>query len=432
MASLFEALMARRAQRTPFAQVGAAPQLIQAPDVQDDNFGESFVQGLQAGSGMMQQKRTQDFAERQYNDKLLAQEAQLAKLQEQEEFARQSLFDAVASGQADEGYLHQFDAAGGPEAKLAIAQQALDPTGGIDPTKAFEAQLQAEQAMAEQEAAAQQFAQEQQLEQARLGHSVEMDQARLGLDQGRLGLDQAGLDQERELALAELAQQQEQAAADRVLDRQRMRPEDIRALEEVGAEPTLENLERLSTARAAKTIEAPKPPSGYQFTDPNNPAAGLSPIKGGPADPDNPKNRTGEQRKAENFHSRAMAAQEKIGAMEAAGFNPADPMARAGEAIGGRFMMSDDAKAYRDYQDEFVRVILRKDTGAAVTADERAEYSNYFPQLGDSAEDVARKAQIRDQVIQGIATEAGIQPASSPAGRASAGKPSENDPLGLR
>lgn len=149
-----------------------------------------------------------------------------------------------------------------------------------------------------------------------------------------------------------------------------------------------------------------KVPSGYQLANPNDMASGVIPIPGGPADPSNPKNFSGEQRKAAGFAVRLENAQDSLLAMEDVGFNPAS-LSESLRGITGRSTMTEEGRAYRDFQNEFIRAILRKESGAAITEEERESYAAYFPQFGDGQSDILRKAQIRDQLIQGVINESG-------------------------
>ena len=160
------------------------------------------------------------------------------------------------------------------------------------------------------------------------------------------------------------------------------------------------------------TINQPKLEAGYVARDPTDLSKGVVPQPGGSKDPSNPKNWTGEQRKAANFASRLDRNNAEIEALERQGFNPSTlggVIARAA----GRPVRSAEARAYQDFQDDWVRAILRKESGAAITEQEREAYSTYFPQLGDETADIARKAKIRSDLAQGVAAEAG--PAYQPA-----------------
>ncbi len=71
---------------------------------------------------------------------------------------------------------------------------------------------------------------------------------------------------------------------------------------------------------------------------------------------------------------------------------------------------SEDYQVARAAGDEFLQAILRKDTGAAITAQEQDLYGKtYLPQPGDSAEVISYKRQARERAIAAI--ESGMSPA---------------------
>jgi hypothetical protein len=76
----------------------------------------------------------------------------------------------------------------------------------------------------------------------------------------------------------------------------------------------------------------------------------------------------------------------------------------------GSGAQSDEYQIAKTAGDEFLQAILRKDTGAAITADEQALYGNtYLPRPGDSDARLAYKAEARRRAV--AALEAGQSPA---------------------
>lgn len=72
---------------------------------------------------------------------------------------------------------------------------------------------------------------------------------------------------------------------------------------------------------------------------------------------------------------------------------------------------SDEFQVARAAADEFLQAILRKDTGAAITADEQALYGQtYLPQPGDSVAVLAHKSQARRRAVEAL--KAGMTPAA--------------------
>lgn len=355
----------------PSFNAGSAPALMSAPTAPYENPGALFA-------GAFQQAYQSGVDNRFRQAELDRQDAALAQQQQEIDNAREILFDEVAAGTVDPRTLQQFDVAPG-EAKLAIAQQALAGPEQLDPKTAAELELEYAKLAQDQN----QFGATQGLEQRQF-------EAELGLDRERLGLDRDTLEQEKELALAEANTAADRAAIEDQFKQQELAikaegnlPDDVLALMATGDEVNLENLERVAESRANRT-----------------------------------KNITGEQRKAASFHTRARSAQDAIGALEAGGYSPAAGMEQL-RGMGGRLTMSDDAKAYNDHKNEFIRVILRKESGAALTQQDFDLTADLFPELGDGPADIARKAQQRETILQGLEAEGAnaIDERQAPAGK---------------
>lgn len=156
-----------------------------------------------------------------------------------------------------------------------------------------------------------------------------------------------------------------------------------------------------------------KPPAGYRFkTD-----GSLEAIKGGPADPASGK-ATDTERVAAGYHDRMKAAEKimakvgddkgKPGVREAmmSVLPGGETIANAAPAImGGR---SAERQQYRQAQEDWVRAKLRKESGAVIAdAEMDREIRTYFPQIGDTPQLMAQKAQARQVAIQAMKTGAG-------------------------
>lgn len=77
----------------------------------------------------------------------------------------------------------------------------------------------------------------------------------------------------------------------------------------------------------------------------------------------------------------------------------------------GRGIQSDQYQVARNAGDEFLQAILRKDTGAAITSQEMAEYGRtYLPQPGDGAAVLRQKSQARVRALEAL--KAGMPPAA--------------------
>jgi hypothetical protein len=75
----------------------------------------------------------------------------------------------------------------------------------------------------------------------------------------------------------------------------------------------------------------------------------------------------------------------------------------------GKALQSDDFQLAKQYGNEFLQAILRKDTGAAITAPEQQLYGEtYLPQPGDSPARLEAKAKARERAV--LAIESGMSP----------------------
>lgn len=156
-----------------------------------------------------------------------------------------------------------------------------------------------------------------------------------------------------------------------------------------------------------------KIPSGYR-AGPN----GLEFIPGGPADPRAGKP-TDTERVASGYYDRMASAEKIMQPIESTagkpGIRESVMMAGGGagemaanalpEIMGGR---SADRQSYRQAQEDWVRAKLRKESGAVIAKEEMAqEIRTYFPQVGDSAQVVAQKANARKIAANSMKTAAG-------------------------
>ena len=179
---------------------------------------------------------------------------------------------------------------------------------------------------------------------------------------------------------------------------------EMRLLSELGLEPTLENLAQVRSAGSSQSSQAQRPVTVSPGSTLVNPETGEA-IFQAPQKSAASKVTAGD-RKIAGYHSRASKAQDAVRGMEEGGLNPAS-IGKTLSSVGGRYLMSDEAKAYEDNQDEFIRVMLRKDSGAAISDEEQENYSRYFPKFGDGPKDIARKSQQRDVLVQSLRDEAG-------------------------
>jgi hypothetical protein len=91
-------------------------------------------------------------------------------------------------------------------------------------------------------------------------------------------------------------------------------------------------------------------------------------------------------------------------------------MARSGQSV--------ETQKYDQAAQDWIRAKLRKESGAAIGKDEMVqEYNTYFPQVGDSPDKLAQKAEARRVATLGMQKSAGkayeayqpVTPAAAPA-----------------
>lgn len=116
------------------------------------------------------------------------------------------------------------------------------------------------------------------------------------------------------------------------------------------------------------------------------------------------------QSKQVSLSDRMANATENIGALEQAGYDPANFRDRA-TAGGGEFTnwaMTPEGQQYLSAAREWISGILRLDSGAAVPEPEFWRYyATYFPQMGDAPATRAQKAQMRKDAEDSIRKSSG-------------------------
>lgn len=230
--------------------------------------------------------------------------------------------------------------------------------------------------------------------------------------------------EQAELAATQALAEQRRAAAEK--DRRGpaapAAPTDIRILEAIGLDPTLENVTSLRRAGASQVNVGTKAPSGFEY-DPDNPGT-LRPQKGGPKDPNVLSNLTEAQAKSRGFAERAEASfdvLDEIGAPtgseaagsvlgSAAGFLPGLFSDTAGSSIENA-IRSEDAQRREQAELDFVTAVLRKESGAAISDNEfENEARKFFPLATDSPKTVEQKRQSRQRAIANLQREGAIDP----------------------
>ena len=115
----------------------------------------------------------------------------------------------------------------------------------------------------------------------------------------------------------------------------------------------------------------------------------------------NPEKLTEVQSKDLNFYQRGVPANEILSKVEKALTNPLDPT--LAKLPGGNYTVSKDFQIAQNAAKDFLAVILRKDTGAAVTESEVETYGKIFlPERGDAPETITQKREARARALEGI------------------------------
>lgn len=127
-------------------------------------------------------------------------------------------------------------------------------------------------------------------------------------------------------------------------------------------------------------------------------------------------NMNNEQSKAAGFADRMLQSEQILRRTEDAGTSLTDRSLDK-VPVFGNYMTSDDFKSFEQAKRDFVNAILRRESGAVISA---SEFDNadkqYFPQPGDTEEVIAQKRKNRQSAIEGIVRAAGptYQPALIP------------------
>jgi hypothetical protein len=140
-------------------------------------------------------------------------------------------------------------------------------------------------------------------------------------------------------------------------------------------------------------------------------------IPGGPADPENPRNKkvnlTEGQAKTAGYANRMIKAETEVAAAP-----DSDPTVASANPLSGDFWtmlnrkygpnmtQSPEYQEYANAASEWIRAKLRKESGAAISASEwDSEFKTYFPQPGDSKEVAAQKARLRVNAVESMKAE---------------------------
>lgn len=122
---------------------------------------------------------------------------------------------------------------------------------------------------------------------------------------------------------------------------------------------------------------------------------------------DKEKDSNQNQYNAAKFALRGEQAEDILGQLEAQGFEASSFGTWAKKKLPEMFKPS-DLKSYENAKRNYVSAILRKESGAAIGKEEYEEADKkYFPQEGDSPENMAQKAALRAQDLAALRAEGG-------------------------
>lgn len=175
-------------------------------------------------------------------------------------------------------------------------------------------------------------------------------------------------------------------------------------------------------------VQADKVPAGYRVKPDGS--GTLEFVPGGPADPAIVKRASpmnNEQARDAGFSDRMMQAEGVLSTLDQEGTKFWERMSEKAPASVGGFVQSEDYQKFRQARDNFINAQLRRESGAAINADEYVKADKqYFPQPGDGPKVIEQKALNRKLAVEGMVRGAGptYQPSPSvPAQKPQAGAP---------
>lgn len=130
-----------------------------------------------------------------------------------------------------------------------------------------------------------------------------------------------------------------------------------------------------------------------------------------------PRAVTGVERQALAFYNRAKDAVDTLEKADSSGLALEEKMSKLGlmdqqrlgyEGVGSNYAKTPEMQQYRQAQRAFTEARLRKESGAAIPADEFAnDARTYFVQPGDNAETIKQKRESRAKLLEGLGYSAG-------------------------
>ena len=115
------------------------------------------------------------------------------------------------------------------------------------------------------------------------------------------------------------------------------------------------------------------------------------------------------QLQAAGFGKRAIASDSTITKLLSSGYDPSSSWKIKNKLpFVGNMVSSDDDQSFSQAKMDFVTAVLRKESGAAISPKEfEGEDLKYFPQIGDSQQVIAQKADSRQRAIETLKAQSG-------------------------
>lgn len=164
----------------------------------------------------------------------------------------------------------------------------------------------------------------------------------------------------------------------------------------------LSMIKSLFKPQSSNQSPAFKVPSGFMHSSDGR---GVVPIPGGPKDLNSPNRIYSDgQVKSSSFAKRMNDAEGILTGLESQGYQRG--MRQVFSDYTSNVVNSNEGQSYKQAREDWVRAKLRRESGAAIGADEmRQEIDLYFPKYGDSKEVIAQKRAARNAAMNNLVAE---------------------------
>lgn len=128
------------------------------------------------------------------------------------------------------------------------------------------------------------------------------------------------------------------------------------------------------------------------------------------------------ERDTAGYFNRASMADQVISNLASQGYSGATAGAGVDAALAklpvlGNFLTSEEQQLFKNAENDFIAAVLRKESGAVISAEEYETYGPmYFPRPGDAQDVLQRKATLRQQALSNLRYSAGPAAPATPPG----------------